>query len=1073
MISHTRSPAEDATGAFISWLATGAVGPALVALPVNLAAEKLAAAAVRWFRRFRQSDDLSRLVKAAADASDRLTRNEIKDLRRLLEKEDTWRVLATGALDEKLQELTDQIAECLPPRNDRTVKGSRAAAETVVRGLLEFAVYDLQPEVFQKVVLARLQQMTKRASALDTALFHMHKDLYHLVDEATDLFTQVMNRLPPGCADLGEIRIYLKTLIGWLNQDPWPEDPRLGGPRLNSADIERKLHVTTSGSAPVQSPDADTLAQQCSRLVILGGPGSGKTWLAKRTARICAEKALTELADSAALDEVELPLYTSCTRLVSGKGDIRLSAASSATERIGDLGGSRIVESLRLFFTERRDEPTLLVIDSLDEATDADEARERLREADSLRHPWRVVLTSRPSSWNNQLTIERGNQAHQVGELQPLRYPGDVEPVIEQWFAGQPERGNALTRQIAERPSLQQAATVPLILAFYCILGGAQPLPEFRHKLSEQVVSRMLHAPWRSSSGAPPDVGACRAALQVWAWEGANDHHISGVGQWEDDIPTEGAQLSAAGQNAVDHVAVPRDRPDFDTNEISRRFVHRSIREHLVSEHIGGHPRVNEALPARVVVKTLLPHLWYDPDWEYAAPAAIAMHPEHDKILRSLLCEASRSDEVPPDLSAVDAGGEMCKLLARVAAESREDDWSREMAAIIGQALEYLARSHKAGDLGEATHWPTSNRPARQAYPLSALYPTEEAKRQARQALLERLIGRDASGLPWPTHEVADRLARLDLTDEDKRQVRQALLSQLASESDGTDETRETRLAETLILFDPTEEHKRQARRSLLNRLLRETGTLRASYLAAGLVRMDPTDEDKREARQALLSRLVSEGDATGVTWEATTLTETLIRLDPTDEDKREARQALLNLLVVSGPETERPTGELAAALAQLDPTDEDKRQARQAVLDHLPYAGDSNDARWLVTSLALLDPTAEDKRQARHALLSLLALTGQSGAAHDLARLDPTDEDKRQAREALLEQLASRRADSGAVLALAEFSPTVDDLSDISYWRKPPFWGFDKLLAAVRRNSSLEEWLAVLPTLSSLSSRP
>ena len=75
---------------------------------------------------------------------------------------------------------------------------------------------------------------------------------------------------------------------------------------------------------------------------------------------------------------------------------------------------------------------TLLVIDSLDEASDPGDARDRLRQADSLRPPWRVVLTSRPSSWNNQLNIEKANQAHRVGELQPLRYPGDVEAVIRQ-----------------------------------------------------------------------------------------------------------------------------------------------------------------------------------------------------------------------------------------------------------------------------------------------------------------------------------------------------------------------------------------------------------------------------------------------------------------------------------------------------------------------------------------------------------------------------------------------------------------------------------------------------------------
>ena len=62
-------------------------------------------------------------------------------------------------------------------------------------------------------------------------------------EDAKDLFRQVMDQLPPGSADLGEVRIYLTALIDWLNTDPWPQDPRLGGPRLTPAAIERELQL--------------------------------------------------------------------------------------------------------------------------------------------------------------------------------------------------------------------------------------------------------------------------------------------------------------------------------------------------------------------------------------------------------------------------------------------------------------------------------------------------------------------------------------------------------------------------------------------------------------------------------------------------------------------------------------------------------------------------------------------------------------------------------------------------------------------------------------------------------------
>ena len=441
MTGDARSTTGDATAAFVSWLVTGAVGPALVALPVNLVADKLAGAAVRWFKRFRKTDDLSRLVKAAAGTSIDLSDAEFKALRMLLEMEQTWGLLAGGKLSEKERKLTERIAGCLPPRDDRTEVDAHSMARAITRGLLEFAVFSLEPEIFQKVVLARLQQLSDHASALDRALFRMHEDLYHLVKEARELFKLVSDRLPPGPADISEVKIYLNTLIGWLNSDPWPQDSRLQGPVLTPATIERKLRV--SATVPSHEPgiDADELARQCSRLVILGGPGSGKTWLAKRTARLCAETALDALAAGAEPDEVELPLYTTCARLSAAPpGEwIRRAVVTSAFGQLPDLGSTRITAALQAFF-EERSAPTLLVADSLDEARDADE---RIRLADTLPAAWRIVLTSRPASWNRQLAIDDNDNdpSRRIGVLLPLRYPDDVEPFIARWFSGRPALG--------------------------------------------------------------------------------------------------------------------------------------------------------------------------------------------------------------------------------------------------------------------------------------------------------------------------------------------------------------------------------------------------------------------------------------------------------------------------------------------------------------------------------------------------------------------------------------------------------------------------------------------------------
>ena len=1011
--------------AFIEWLIQGAAGPAVVSLPVNWTAAALSGAAQRWFRRLRRTDDLSRLVKAATGTTAGLARAEFDAVRQLLSDQQTWTLLGHGTVEK----LAARIADCLPVGDGRTGEDSRTAALTIARGLLEFAVADLDPKVFQRVLLARLQRMeTGQASALDEAMFGLHADLNAGFAGVMGELKRVLDRLPPDPAQRGAIAAYLATLIDWLSSDPWPQDRRFGGPVLTPAAIERKLRVTATRRDGEQDLDADDLAGQCQRLVILGGPGAGKTWLAKRAARRCAEDALEALAAGGALDEVELPLYTTCSRLSAADGDIRQAAVSSALDQLGDLGGSRFTGSLRVFFTERN-APTVLIVDSLDEAHGSDE---RLRQADTL--PWRVVLTSRPSSWNQQLGINAKDDSHRVGELQPLRYPDDVEVFIQRWFGERPAWGKDLAAQIAMRPGLQLAATVPLILAFYCIVGGGEPLPEFRRDLYTRVIRRMLTGRWRGSDDRQPDVEACLRTLRVWAWSGASSHPVSGVGTWADDILAERGALAVADEEALDHVATPLSPPDVDTGKTCRRFIHRSIREHLVAEHVAG-------LGVDQAVEVLLPHIWYDPDWEYSAPAALATHPQHDQLLRDLIRRAAMSDQIPGDLSVVDAGREWRGLLSRIALESTEADWSPEVAGMIGQARVDLARSARIEDVGGAASWRASNRRAREALlgllvdqtrggpaahlvrGVVQLVSTAEEKRQVRDELL-RLLAFETS--PWVAEAWAGGVIQLASTAEDRRQARVALLGLLAGEADASVAER---LAGGLARLDPTEQDKRQAREGLLALLAGQTDGSAAAYFAGGLARLDPTEQDKRQAREGLLALLA--GDTHGPA--SASLVDEVVQLVSTAEDKRQVRVALLALL--AGQTDDRVVEGLEGGVARLDPTAEDRRQVRVALLGLLAGQTDGWAARRLVGRVVQLVSTAEDRRQVRVALLGLLA--GQTDGpaagwlAEGLVQLDPTAEDRRQAREALLGLLAGQTDDWAAgwlAEGLVQLDPTAED---------------------------------------------
>ncbi|MGO9082368.1 MAG: NACHT domain-containing protein [Streptosporangiaceae bacterium] len=1047
----------------LAWLLGAAIGPAAVAVPVNWAADALASSARRWFRRLRRNDQLSNLLKAATGTSLELSQQEFDALRRLLEDRQTWQVAGQGSV----ADLADRIAACLPAREGRTLHDSQAAALIIARGLLEFAAASLEPAFFQQLLVSRLERMeTGQANALEAALTDLHADLAaqfaaqgerdaERFSTLMGTLTRVLNRLPPGPARRGDVAAYLSTLIGWLDTDPWPRDQRFAGPVLTAAAIERKLRISVTGQEAEHSLDADELARRCLRLVVLGGPGSGKTWLAKRLARRCAEDALDALVAGENLDEIDLPIFTTCSQLFQAAGDIRNAVVSSAFDQFADLGSSRLSDALRTFFTERN-APTLLVIDSLDEAHGK---ADRLRQAGTL--PWRIILTSRNGAWNHQLVIDENHPSHQIGDLEPLRYPDDVEPFIRRWFASQAEWGDNLTAQIARRPGLQQAATVPLILAFYCLIGGSEQLPEFRRDIYASVLKRMLTGRWRGSSNRQPDLRACLSTLRAWAWAGATCHPRTEMGTWSDDIATEFVALGEAETEALDHVAAALGPPDPDTGTIPRRFVHRSLREYLVAEQIA-------SLPADQAAEIMLPHLWFDSDWEYTAPAAIAMHPEHDALVRKLICRAARSEVIPDDLSVIDAGLELRGLLTRVTAESGEAQWTPGLADVIGRArAEFVVASGSVDfggadfgsmELGGVATWHSSNWQAREALQsmlvipenldwadalvpaVLQVVPTAEDKRQVREVLL-RLLAGQVSG--WAAAVLADGVAQLDPSADDRQHARRALLGMLDKESSGFVGAP---LAGSVARLEPTPDDRRQARHALVRMLdIDESGAI-GEWLADRVVELAPTSEDKRQARSALLRLLIRRTDG----WTGLLLTRAVLRLQPTAAEERKVCDALLRRLASPANRDDAP--QLVDLVVRLTSTADDKSRARDALLALLgalppladiPGLVDNRTAEALIGGVLRLADTLQARRQALNAVIRLLAdANADAGAGapvaamvHGLVQLASEAEGKPPVRQELIRLLDGQATPAVAVRlaeGIVQLAPTADDIRHV-----------------------------------------
>lgn len=472
--------------------------------------------------------------------------------------------------------------------------------------------YAVAERAIDAVYAGLVQQHTNREPTLVACIGWLHGRLNFLAtrQQAT---AESMNELVTALTAVGtveDVQAYLRAQIARWNEPIW--HPR--GRRVS--ELEQRLRVTATRQTDPhcgQRLSAEVALAGVDMLVVLGGPGSGKTWLARRYARQSAERALAALDGGASLDEVELPLLTTWDHWAQNEaGGLRERLVQAATSRgVDDIGGAPVTARLRRALT-RPGARVLMVVDSLDEASD-NPARggqwTNLRDLSSLpAQGWKVVVTSRHGAWtaNNR---GLGDHVREV-EMEPLDYPDDVTSFVLSWFQDEPDRADQLLTQIKDRPELRRNATIPLLLTFYCLLAeDEKPIPPRRRELYTRLVNRLLTASWVDDRPAEPDRQYVHSLLSGWAWS-AVEHAVTptGLGNWTDAFipPTPGRSDQS---RAIDHLA-PRSEVDLE-GITTRRFVHRTLLEHFVAQHLA-------TLDTETVAKHLQPHLWFDPDWEIA-----------------------------------------------------------------------------------------------------------------------------------------------------------------------------------------------------------------------------------------------------------------------------------------------------------------------------------------------------------------------------------------------------------------------------------------------------------------------
>ncbi len=276
---------------------------------------------------------------------------------------------------------------------------------------------------------------------------------------------------------------------------------------------------------PHEGEPWSSLRDKQRRMVILGQPGMGKSWLLKAEAiRVATEALASDDGEPAVLPIlVAMPELVALLQGQAGLDAICQALAELAARTTPTMEETAVRDAVRNFF-EANSERVVLLIDALDEVP----------ERDGLRITARRVIIQLGTATRARIVLASrllGYAAAPMGRYLGMDVPEyeimpfanrEIDRVLRVWFHDQLDHLQRLQLAMRRGTALARQATNPLLLSLMCMLTATrgEELVGNRAGLYEPVLRLLLEGRWRRFEMQLPEsrVRAKLRLLEAIAW---------------------------------------------------------------------------------------------------------------------------------------------------------------------------------------------------------------------------------------------------------------------------------------------------------------------------------------------------------------------------------------------------------------------------------------------------------------------------------------------------------------------------------------------------------------------------